>query len=36
MEIPVEAPEDGSIIEIKTNEGASISEGDVLATMEEE
>lgn len=34
MEIPVEAPKEGKILEIKVAEGASVIEGDVLAIME--
>lgn len=34
MEIPVEAPKNGKILEIKTSEGSSVIEGDVLAVME--
>ena len=34
MEIPVEAPKEGKIVEIKVAEGASVIEGDVLAIME--
>lgn len=34
MEIPVEAPQSGKILEIKTSEGSSVIEGDVLAVME--
>lgn len=34
MEIPVEAPSPGKIIEIKVQEGISVIEGDVLAIVE--
>lgn len=34
MEIPIEAPKSGKITEIRATEGASVSEGDVLAVME--
>jgi acetyl-CoA carboxylase biotin carboxyl carrier protein len=36
MEIPIVAPEDGVIKEIKVNEGDFVSEGDVVILMEEE
>lgn len=36
MEIPVLAPEDGVITEIKIAEGDFVSEGDVVMIMEEE
>ena len=34
MEIPVEAPEDGKVLEIKVAEGQAIEEGDVLVVLE--
>lgn len=34
MEIPVEAPASGRIIEIRVQEGASVIEGDILAIIE--
>jgi biotin carboxyl carrier protein len=34
MEIPVEAPEDGKVLEIKVAEGQSIEECDVLVVLE--
>jgi len=34
MEIPVEAPQSGKIIEFKVKEGASVIEEDVVAIME--
>lgn len=34
MEIPVSAPEDGVITEIKVEEGDAISEGDVVAVID--
>lgn len=34
MEIPVESPATGKIVEIKMQEGASVIEGDVLAIIE--
>ncbi len=34
MEMPVEAPEGGRVQEIRTTEGASVDEGDVLLTLE--
>lgn len=34
MEIPVEAPSAGKIVEIKFEEGASVLEGDLLAIIE--
>ena len=36
MEIPVLAPEDGKVIELKVKEGEFVSEGDVIAILEEE
>ena len=36
MEIPVLSPEDGKIIELKVKEGEFVSEGDVIAILEEE
>lgn len=36
MEIPVESPAKGRILEIKMQEGASVIEGDVLAIIEKE
>jgi acetyl-CoA carboxylase biotin carboxyl carrier protein len=35
MEMPIEAPFDGIIKEIRTTEGASVEEGQVLIVMEE-
>ena len=35
MEIPVEAPEDGKVLEIKVAEGQAIEEGDVLVVLED-
>ena len=34
MEIPVEAPQSGKIIEFKVKEGASVIEEDIVAIME--
>jgi len=34
MEIPVESPAKGKIVEIKMQEGASVIEGDVLAIID--
>ena len=34
MEIPVTAPEDGTVAEILTKEGAVVTEGAVVARME--
>jgi acetyl-CoA carboxylase biotin carboxyl carrier protein len=34
MEIPVESPAAGKIVEIKVQEGASVIEGDLLAIIE--
>ena len=34
MEIPVEAPEDGRVVEIRVAEGQAIEEGDVLVVLE--
>ena len=36
MEIPVETPVDGELLEIRVNEGDSIQEGQVLAVVEED
>ncbi|MGF0092654.1 biotin/lipoyl-binding carrier protein [Lachnospiraceae bacterium SGI.066] len=33
MEIPVVAPQDGTVASINTSEGASVENGDTLATM---
>jgi len=34
MEIPVEAPQDGKILEIKAKEGDSVIEEDIVALLE--
>jgi acetyl-CoA carboxylase biotin carboxyl carrier protein len=34
MEIPVEAPQDGKILEIKVKEGESVIEEDIVALLE--
>ena len=34
MEIPVTAPEDGTVTEILTEEGATVTEGTVVARIE--
>jgi acetyl-CoA carboxylase biotin carboxyl carrier protein len=34
MEMPVEAPADGRVAEIRCSEGQAVSEGDVLAVLE--
>lgn len=36
MEIPVPAPEDGVIKEVRVSEGDFVSEGDIVAILEEE
>lgn len=36
MEIPVDAPCDGTIQEIKVKEGGSVVEGEVIAVIEED
>lgn len=36
MEIPVLSPEDGKVIVLKVKEGEFVSEGDVIAILEEE
>ena len=36
MEIPVVAPQDGTVASIDTSEGASVENGDTLATMNED
>jgi acetyl-CoA carboxylase biotin carboxyl carrier protein len=33
MEIPVEAPADGTVAEIRVREGAVVQEGDVIAAL---
>jgi acetyl-CoA carboxylase biotin carboxyl carrier protein len=33
MEMPVEAPEGGKVLEIKTAEGQPVNEGDVLVVL---
>jgi biotin carboxyl carrier protein len=34
MEIPVEAPRDGSVKEIRVQEGQTVQEGDTVAVLE--
>jgi len=34
MEIPVEAPVDGTVSEVKVEEGGVVQEGDVIAVIE--
>ncbi len=34
MEIPIEAPADGTVKEIKVKEGDTVQEGDVVAVIE--
>ena len=34
MEMPVEAPADGRIAEIRCSEGQAVSEGDILVVLE--
>ena len=36
MEIPVEAPEDGTVVEVKVEETQAIKEGDLIAIFDEE
>ena len=36
MEIPVEAPADGVVKELRVAEGDSVQEGDVVAVLEEQ
>ena len=36
MEMPVEAPADGTLTEILVEEGAAVTEGQVLARMDED
>ena len=36
MEIPVEAPEDGTVVEVKVEEVQPIKEGDLIAIFDEE
>ena len=33
MEIPIEAIDDGTVVEIRTAEGAAVKEGDVLLVL---
>jgi acetyl-CoA carboxylase biotin carboxyl carrier protein len=33
MEIPIESIDDGTVVEIRTAEGASVKEGDVLLVL---
>jgi acetyl-CoA carboxylase biotin carboxyl carrier protein len=33
MEIPIEAIDDGTVVEIRTTEGAAVKEGDVLLVL---
>ncbi len=35
MEIPVEAPVDGTVAEVCVSEGATVQEGDVIAVIEQ-
>ena len=34
MEMPVEAPQAGRVLEVKVSEGQAVEEGDVLVTLE--
>jgi acetyl-CoA carboxylase biotin carboxyl carrier protein len=34
MEMPVEAPSSGRVLEVKVREGQAVEEGDVLVTLE--
>jgi acetyl-CoA carboxylase biotin carboxyl carrier protein len=34
MEIPVEAPQGGTVMEVRVEEGAVVQEGDVIAVIE--
>jgi len=34
MEVPVEAPRDGRVRELRVSEGQSVEEGDVLAVLD--
>jgi len=34
MEIPVDAPEDGTLLEILVKEGDSVSEGQIVAKLD--
>jgi biotin carboxyl carrier protein len=34
MEIPVESPADGTVIEVRVQEGGVVQEGDVIAVIE--
>ena len=36
MEIPVEAPEDGTVVEVKVEETQTVKEGDLIAIFDEE
>jgi acetyl-CoA carboxylase biotin carboxyl carrier protein len=33
MEIPIESIDDGTVVEIRTSEGAAVKEGDVLLVL---
>ncbi|KGX87532.1 acetyl-CoA carboxylase biotin carboxyl carrier protein subunit [Pontibacillus litoralis] len=35
MEIPIQTDEDGTVVDIKVQEGDFVNEGDVLATIKE-
>ena len=36
MEIPIDAPEDGQVVEVKVQEGQAVTEGDLVALYQEE
>lgn len=35
MEIPIESPDDGTVAEIRINEGDSVKQGDVLVVLDD-
>jgi biotin carboxyl carrier protein len=36
MEMPIEADDDGKVVEVKAEEGQAVNEGDVLLIFEED
>jgi len=35
MEIPIESPDDGTVAEVRINEGDSVKQGDVLVVLDD-